>query len=335
MTSPAHDLSLQGLPYDVRLELFSHMILPPFDGCQDYAGLWLSCRHFYEEADSEGRRQLKMYADSTSRTPVKVDAKDTPGHSSDDEAADPSIDILIPPSVYARPIIVVNVPFLLPSQEHDWQFQKPPPRMCGTGRCRLLATPGPRRDAYYAAQDKRIECSKQEEMYRQRVAKLLGSIADLHNLYARVEIHIIADDVAADSVKRTVFERRLDHANLLHSVVLGKILKVYLDLIRSESWERMQRCSQGWAFHTTQIDITWNFGSTDPTARRVQDPWGSISYIPLATNSHARAEYTADRREGFVHMNFDIRAFLQLQFKGRVDKLKDSITRHEELQRLS
>lgn len=317
MALQANDLSLQGLPYDVRLELFSHMILPPFDGCQEYAGLWLSCRQFYEEANLEGKRQLKKYADSVSRTPDNVDPEGIPVHSSGDEAADPNIEILIPHSlVYARPIIVVNVPFLLPPQEHDWQFQKPPPRMCGNGLRHLLAKPGPRRDAFNVAQNKRNECSRQQEMYRQRVIRLLGSIADLDNLYARLEIHIIARDDAANIVKGTKFNRRLDSAERLESLVLGKMLKTYLDCIRSESWVRMQRWSQGRAFHVTQIDVTWNFGTTDPTAHRVQDPWGSFGCIPTPTNSRARAEYTADRREGFGHISFDIKAFLQLQLKG-------------------
>lgn len=328
MTFPAHDLSLQGLPYDIRLELFSHMKLPPFDGCQDYAGLWLSCRQFYAEANSEGRRQLKMYADRMSRISDEVDPE-TPVRSSDGKAANLNIEIMIPPSVYARPIIAVNVPFLLPPQEHDWQFQKPPPRMCGTGRRNLLATPGPRRDAYYAARNKRNECSKQEELYKQRVDRLLGSIGDLHNLYARIEIHIIAGDDAANFIKDPVFYQRLEHADYLHSVVLGKMLKVYLSFIRNESFERMQRCTQEWAFHVTQIDISWNFGSKDPTARRVQDPWGLMSCISTATHSHARAEYTADRREGSVQMNFDIRAYLQLELKKRINKLKGSVARQD------
>jgi len=325
----AHDLYLQGLPYDIRLELFSYMKLSPFDGCQDYAGLWLSCRQFHEEADSEGRRQLKMYTDSMSRTPDKVDTEGTTARSSEDEAASSNIEILIPPSVYAQPVIEVNVPFLLPPQGHEWQFQKPPPRMFRRERQHLLATPGPRRDAYFAAREKRNECSKQEELYRQRVAKLLGSIGDLYDLYARVEIHIIADNDATRFIEDPVFDQWLDHADYLHSVVLGKMLKFYLSQIRNESFERMQRWSQGWPVHATQIDITWNFGSTDPTARRVQDPWGSISCLPKATHWRARAEYTADRREGFVQMNFDTRAYMQFELRMRIDQLKGSIAGDE------
>lgn len=235
MALSAHDLPLQGLPYDVRLELFSHMILPPFDGCQDYAGLWLSCRQFFEEADSAGRTRLQMYANCISRASEKADSEDAAGHSSGDDAADPSLEILVPASVCGRPIIVVKVPLLLPPQEHDWHLQEPPPTMCGTWLVRLLGTPGPDRDEYYAARDKRQECLKQEEMYKQRVERLLGSIGDLHNLYARVEIHIGANEDAANSIRDPLFDQRLCYLNHLHSVVLGKMLDVYLKSIREQS----------------------------------------------------------------------------------------------------
>lgn len=85
-------------------------------------------------------------------------------------------------------------------------------------------------------------------------------------------------------------------------------------------------------FLVTKIDITWDFGSTDRTARHVQDPWESTSCTPAATLTRARAEYTKDRREGSVQMSFDARGYFRLEWNdtnARFRRVKYSISRPE------
>lgn len=60
-------LFLSRLTHDARLEIYSHLILPPFDGSQTSTGLYLACRQLNRELSDEGVRRLRILLDEISK----------------------------------------------------------------------------------------------------------------------------------------------------------------------------------------------------------------------------------------------------------------------------
>lgn len=316
MDFSSRDLSLLGLPYDVRFEIFSHMALPPFDGCQENAGLWLSCRQLREDVNREGLRRLRIYAQEVLKIPRKVKGDDAPGGGPDDGETHPSPELLMPASIHGKPVIGVNIPFLLIPREHYWHLHELPRRSGRHGMDQYHLSPGPERDRYLAEQAKRRQYIKQEITYIQRIDKLLGSIEDLHGLYAKIEIYLVANEGEANFATDPIHSQSLHNDERLSCIGLGKVLEVYMRRIRHQSLNRMKLLRDGRAFHATTLDARWDFGSEDPNNRREQDSWGSVTGRRSASYCNAQAEYTADRKEGSVQMKFDVKGLLVSEYNG-------------------
>lgn len=322
MTS--HDFSLVGLPCDIRLEIFSHMILPPFDGYGDYAGLWLSCRAFYEEADREGGRQLSMYLRSINKTDsVQHSSCVTSEDSLDYDETWPVAELVAPASVFGLPVINIRVPFMLPLDKHDWYLQKPPKRMCGTGQQTLLRTPGPRRDRYLAECQKREECDSQERIYTAHVEKVLDPLNYLHSLHAKIEIHLIADEGLMRTIGKTkMYTWSLKHGMELDSTVIGKILDVYVRQLGKQGFNRMQRWSDDWAFHAETIDLKWNFAlAKKEEIEYCEHEWCVRNFWESRAYPKAQARYSTDRREGSVQIHFDVRGYVEKETRDAKTRL--------------
>lgn len=129
MSSNQRGPFLDRLTYDVRLAIYTYVVLPPFSGCRDYLGLPLSCRQTYNEIDQEGTRQLRMFLNDTRRTGiVKLNSDDSVQDVKQSSIQmDCCLDLQVKePTSVLRPVVVfLEVPFILPPVEHDWYLQPP------------------------------------------------------------------------------------------------------------------------------------------------------------------------------------------------------------------
>ncbi|KAF2116741.1 hypothetical protein BDV96DRAFT_34172 [Lophiotrema nucula] len=62
--SPHGKSTLLAIPYDIRIVLYSHIDLPPFDGHHDFRGLLLSCQQISSEVQKEAALRTKNFLDS-------------------------------------------------------------------------------------------------------------------------------------------------------------------------------------------------------------------------------------------------------------------------------
>ncbi|KZM28028.1 uncharacterized protein EKO05_0002057 [Ascochyta rabiei] len=309
------------LPYDVRLELYSYITLPPFEGWSDYSGLWLSCRQLYEEVDREGTRQLRIYLQSISGyDSIKSDHDGTPEGCSDGAEQHLSLEFEAPSSIFGFPPIGVKIPFLLPPVEHDWQLQGPPPRICGNG-VRAIMRLGPQNPKYHKMMT-RWEQGRQEALYKRRVSKLLEPIGWLHRLHVNIKVCLLADESTATRItKEATFDKQLVFRPELASTALGQMLDIYVHQLSDQSSERMRCWSEDWAFYTHTIDMAWDFTSHDPEVRE-QHQWR-----PHYGGDECRENklsYTGDRREGTVHMTFDVGTYVQMrvsEVQGQIEAM--------------
>ncbi|KAJ4985681.1 hypothetical protein SVAN01_08856 [Stagonosporopsis vannaccii] len=321
----AHQYSFfDRLPYDVRLELYSCITLPPFDGWSDYVGLWLSCRRLYKEVDREGTRQLRLHLQSISVCGSIKSDRDWTNRFSDDGAEQRlSLDFEASSSIFGFPPISVKVPFLLPPVEHDWHLQKPPPRICGNG-VRAILRKGPHDPAYQKMMT-RWEHGRKEELYKQRVESLLEPIGKLHRLHANIKIHLIVNESTATRInEEATLYKQIVFRPELASTALGRLLDTYVHQLSDQSSERMRCWSEEWAFHTQTIDMAWNFTSHDPDVRE-QHQWR-----PHYGGDECRENklsYTRDRREGTVHMTFDVGTYVQRRYSEVRHQIEEMIAK--------
>jgi hypothetical protein len=53
--------------YETRLAIYSHIDIPPFDGHEEYVGLFLACRQLKHETEYEAKLQLNAFLEKMER----------------------------------------------------------------------------------------------------------------------------------------------------------------------------------------------------------------------------------------------------------------------------
>lgn len=61
MAGLQHESLLLNLVYELRLAIYAHIILPPFNEHHEFAGLFLSCRQIKKEMEREGQIRLRLH----------------------------------------------------------------------------------------------------------------------------------------------------------------------------------------------------------------------------------------------------------------------------------
>jgi hypothetical protein len=321
MATPQPDSFLLRLTHDVRLDIYSHIILPPFDGCRDYAGLFRACRQLKEEVDREATRQLQIYLHKIS--------KDEQANSSDDSSAEVnggemghhhSLEFINTSTVLGNPIVGVKVPFLLPPIAHDWHYQKYPLRFgCG------VAYSSQPLSKYQIAS---IERDRQEGVYGKYIKQLLMPIRQLHKLHlTSIDIELIVDkNIATRIAEDTALDKRLDKyrpQSLLEATVIGRLLQIYMRRLSDQGFFDMAGSTKDCAFNTRIINVAWNFGSQKTTI--LQANYKSPTALWEGISSQVSS--SEDHRKGVVQVMFNVEDYLQREISDDKRRLRIMETR--------
>jgi hypothetical protein len=162
--------------YEIRLAVYSHIDLPPFDGHAAYAGLFLACRQLKHETEHEAKLQFNAFLEKMERRigveheTLRQDWQHT------DAGGGGKIEITRPESAFSYPEVTVHIPFLIPCPEDEWHHFYCPQR-----RCR-----------YSPAVPVRYDHKDQEWHYKVTVDALLIPLEDLFERthFSRVNIHL-------------------------------------------------------------------------------------------------------------------------------------------------
>ncbi|KAF1963017.1 hypothetical protein CC80DRAFT_487442 [Byssothecium circinans] len=121
-------------PYEVRLAVYSHMNLPPFDGYTQIFGFF-SCKQIREEIKIEARLRLSSYLHNIEEKAI-VELNDYAKEFNDQFSSSP-IRVRTLETRFLRPEVTVTLPFLLPPKHWTQEYEH---RLL-TKRLIVIATP--------------------------------------------------------------------------------------------------------------------------------------------------------------------------------------------------
>lgn len=325
MADQGSSLFLTRLTHDARLEIYSHLILPPFDGCQTSTGLFLACRQLQRELDQEGVRQLRIFLDGVG----KAEPRRQYSRSSAKEEAEVQEEVgRFGYLSFARPTTVsktvpirVKVPFILPKISYHWHHQ----RHLSSRRAMGCTPP--------QLNELQREHERQQEVYKAQVTYLLEPLRELHLLHApSLEIDLVADEATRERIAKDseLFEvDRYFHffggpsvrPAALNDTILGLLLTYYVQTLGDNAGYTMMDTSSDWAFNTTTVKVAWDFGpdSTDVSAKDLHRY--SCGNFFIFNSGFGQALCTSDRLRGTVQINYDVVRFVRRQ----VSKLKERV----------
>lgn len=327
MATTEGSLFLSRLTHDTRLAIYAYLVLPPFDNCRDYSGLWLSCRQLYNEIDDEGTRQLRIYLRDVARPSVE-----TPGiNDSSQDAARSRLDVgrcldlqfIEPTSVLGRVVVSVEALFSLPPMEYDWHFELPqrfmgrdssgrPHEYFNRPRTRVprFGTPASERHICYNKTIREplynprqqlpshvaLYRSEQMKQYGRHISKLLVPIGKLHRLHADIEIHLTADEMTTRRISHEFASEQKTRPNqyaadMLESTALGWLLYLHVHQVSIQSVQSMKEWRKDWEFNVKSITFRWNFCPLHHISRSQQLPRTDWKPRPVPAHSSHRDKW--------------------------------------------
>jgi hypothetical protein len=106
--------------YEIRLAIYSHIDLPPFDGHEEYFSFFLACHQLKHELERETRLWLKAYLAKVERKVVAEYQEQKGVEPVADAVALQTIQISQSRSPKGFPELSATVPLYLPQFQHDW-----------------------------------------------------------------------------------------------------------------------------------------------------------------------------------------------------------------------
>lgn len=321
MDNAQPSLFLTRLTLDARFAIYSYIVLPPFAGCQDYAGLWLSCRRLYDEIGSVGARQLQIQLQKLSND-ILADESEHIGGQADTTK---SLEFVAPATVLGASAIRVNCPFELPPPEDDWYYQEFIPKRLSKRPRTYFESPRPLTEDVIANR-KRHE---QARIYVQSIGRLYTGVRTLHVFRMDIEIHLLSDESTARRIAEdtTLCLERFE-PGLLASTILGRLIAMHAksiaDHCRWYLWKWMEDCT----FNTQTFNIKWNFATQCSEVQR-QAEWKPVQQRSL-DKICSRASYTEDRRAGTVQFHVDVVGSIQNQIMKAKRHIKQEMAKKRE-----
>lgn len=296
-------------PYDIRLEIYRKITLPPFDGHQAFAGLGATCRQLRQEFRHEAARQIRLYLNGTGKSLCEG------YHHAGLLAHDTTVKDMIQWSTIFHtvkpPELVVTIPFLPPPSEHDWHHYYHPRDTSESG---------------VAWTDLELQYDRQRLSYRDCVRRILGPLKQVFCLDFTCITFVLTlkDDGLLKQGRNSlaappglpVEPIRRDRLRPLEERPIGRLVSIWMCAIG----HYMDTALQDWLDNdglrvTTTAMVSWDFSpslvpDSPPSPQRWQTPASM-----LLEGRQSRADFSENRGEGLaaiqVNLEFFLRARLQ------------------------
>ncbi|KAF2257284.1 hypothetical protein BU26DRAFT_40416 [Trematosphaeria pertusa] len=286
-------------PSEIRLSIYDHLTLPPFDGYEEYAGFFACCRQIKDEVEREAAVRLTAYLAEIEQEAIAKYEDRWKGEPLTEPITLTAI------NTFENLEVILTVPFLLPSPGIDWH------RTYYFYGCVIY--PG-------SVSAKQSAHEQQQDIHHNRVQDMLDLLEPLYSLHlSGITVRIEADDASLARIRNDdeLLNKKFPNMSVwsqnteegIYRTPFGRLIHPYATKIDSQTLHMLFKyLDDGVPINTTKIAVQWDFAETPPTSANSRKYEHESSNVNRGRSTTSM--FAADRLTGVVLTELEVEQFL-------------------------